>query len=341
MRFAGIGLLLSVTCLSALLYNIDLDAIEKERKKLGNRLDAPQASNDQFQGKAVHIIGAGEDKRIISENEEELVETGTSSVPFFPKTITLPSLEAGVAASSPSNSRTQEEYTLLGLGIRTVTFLSIEVYVMGLYVRTQDLSALQSRLIHLINPEASTLVPAEKEQLEKKLLDPIESTEVWEKLLNESNVKSAWRITPAKNTDFGHLRDAWITGIKRGTQEAAAALKARGTGASETEYEDESFGLAVRDFKNMFTGVGRAPKGSVVMLVRDGAGSMEVLFQEQGKTQGLDSIGVVSDKRIGRLIWMNYLAGKNVSSEPARRNVVTGCLGIAARPVGSVETMVR
>lgn len=208
---------------------------------------------------------------------------------------------------------------------------------MGMYVRTQDISAIQSRLIHLINPSASTLVPSESADLRARLLDPATSTEIWETLLREEGIRSIWRVVPSKNTDFAHLRDGWINGIKRATGEVKANIK---SGPALTEYEDETFGLAVKSFKEMFRG-GKSPKGSVLLLKREAGGSLEVLFQDPRRGPELETIGKVQDPRISRLIWMGYLAGKNVSSEPARQNVVDGYVGFAGRPLGSVETMVR
>ena len=57
------------------------------------------------------------------------------------------------------------EYQLLGLGIRTVSFLGIQVYVVGMYVATEDIAALQEGLIRKIAPTATTLVAGEKESL--------------------------------------------------------------------------------------------------------------------------------------------------------------------------------
>lgn len=206
-----------------------------------------------------------------------------------------------------------------------------------MYVRTQDISAIQSRLIHLINPNASTLVPSEKEDLKARLLDPTTSTEIWDTLLREEGIRSVWRVVPSKNTDFAHLRDGWINGIKRATNEVKAHITA---GPALTDYDSESFGSAIRDFKDIFKG-GKAPKGSVLLLKREASGALEILFQDPRKGPALESVGKVRDPRIGRLIWIAYLAGKNPSSEPARKDVVDGYVGFAGRPLGSVETMVR
>ncbi|KAK4981523.1 Altered inheritance of mitochondria protein 18 mitochondrial [Elasticomyces elasticus] len=363
MRFATIGLFVSVLATGLLLYNIDLDDLEQygEKKKdpaAGKlRLDASRAGEESFQGKPVHIVGAGEGKKITAGGhgegaEVELVETGTSSVPHFPRTIYLPSSSTTATSpstlpaaipndpSNPQNVQNQEEYTLLGLGIRTVSFLSIQVYVVGLYVRTTDIAALQTSLIRTINPIATTLVPAEQDELRKRLLDPETSQDIWGNLLKDGAVKTAWRIVPTRNTDFAHLRDGWVRGITARTQEATAAAKK--AGQSGHEFDDESFGLAVRDFKGLFGGKGSAPKGSIVLLLRDQTGAVDVLFSNgKGKSgEQVERMGRVEDERIARLVWMGYLAGKNVSSEAARKGVVDGCVGFAGRPVGSAETMV-
>lgn len=355
MRFAGMGLLLSMFGLATIIYNLDLDEMEQsEQKRRGQQLDAGEDTNKQFQGKEVEVIGAGEDKRIVARGpggEVELMETGTSSVPHFPRTIYLPTSPESVpidasgavdaaqpnSQSNPGNIENQEQYTLLGLGIRTVSFLSIQVYVVGMYVRTQDISALQEKLIHVINESASTLIPSESEELKKRLLDPQASREVWAELLKVPGLKTAWRIAPTRNTDFGHLRDGWITGINNRMREAKQLAQ-----GAETEFDAEDFGKAIGDFKGIFKG-GKAPKGSVMILSRGPMGALDVWFQAKPGASGqqtMQRLGAVSDERISRLIWMGYMAGDKVSSEPARKGVAEGCVNFAGRPIGSAESRV-
>jgi hypothetical protein len=342
------GLFLSIAATFMLLYNIDLDKLEQSaaKKRAGQQLDASSEVNEQFQGKKVHVIGAGEGKRIVAHGKGgdiELVETGTSSIPHFPRTVSLPvssvdpsTQPAAGPASGPLGA--QEEYTLIGLGIRSVSFLSIQVYVVGMYIRSSDISSLQEKLIHKVNGQASTLIPSEKEKLREVLLDPSQSREIWNDLLQVPGLKTAWRIAPTRNTDFGHLRDGWITGINNRTREARSAAK-----GAETEYDAEDFGKAIGDFKSIFTG-GKAPKGSVMILARDTTGDLDVWFQAKpdgaGPEKAVQKLGTVTDERISRLIWLGYLGGEKVSSEAARKGVVEGCVGFASRPIGSVETMV-
>jgi len=294
----------------------------------------------------------------------ELVSTGTSYVPYFPKNITLPasstSVPADPALPAPTATSKAEEYTLLGLGIRRVSFLKVQVYVVGLYVRTSSLHKLQNTLINTVNPSASALIPGEKDALRTALVDPERSNEIWTAIL-DSGIEMAIRISPTRGTDFNHLRDGLMRGIQGRTSEAEKkAAEQRRKMATETktialpkpvkdeEYTDDAFGLAMKDFKAIFGGRGSAPKGSVLLMTRDRAGKMDILYQpllkekEASKKKEAEPqmLGSVSDPRVSKLLWLLYLGGATVSSPDARQNVVDGCIGLVERPVGTVETMV-
>lgn len=308
-------------------------ASEKEKKAEWSLLpkskaDAPAKGAEEFQGKPVVVIAGGQ--KVVARDERtgkeiELVETGTSTIPHFPKTIRIP-------ASSPSGVASDDEYTLLGLGIRTVSFLSIQVYVVGFYVQTNSLAALQAKMVHHINPTASALVAGEKTDLRTALLDGTKSHEIWNMLLSEKdiNLKTAFRIVPTRNTDFGHLRDGWVRGITSRMQNAQKL--------GDQQFSDEGFGLAMKNFKELMAGKGKAPTGSVLLLTRDSDGTLGLLYQE--KSGKLEDFGKLKDERIARLIWLGYLGGKNVSSEGARNGIVHGVLDLVERPIGSVEAMV-
>ncbi|KAK5167919.1 chalcone-flavanone isomerase-domain-containing protein [Cryomyces antarcticus] len=332
--YAAVGAAVCMLIPLLIIWNTDIPLGNKLVPK--ERADASNESNELFAGRPVHVIGTKVVAQDAKSGEEvELVDTGTSTIPHFPRTIHLPRDDDAGAAAAAGNAQ-DNEYTLLGLGVRSVSFLSIQVYVVGLYVRTADIATLQSRLIRTIDPVATTLVPAEKEKLRAALLDPTQGAEIWDAILrSKPGIRTAVRIMPTRKTDFNHLRDGWVRGMTARTQEAAR----RG----ETEYESEGFGAAMRDFKTLFGAKGAAPKGSVLVLTRDADGTLGAWFQEKevAANQGqLVRLGSVRDERISRMVWMGYLAGKNVSSEGARRSVVDGCVEFVARPVGTVETMV-
>lgn len=288
----------------------------------------------------------------------EQVPTGTSSVPHFPHMIKLPkSLDESVSSLKPGEKLpisplAEEQYQLVGLGIRTVSFLSIQVYVVGLYVAKSDISELHQRLLRTaVHPpgqskgellagaeSATSLVPVEREQLKKVLLDPEHGEKAWNTILKQDGMRTVWRIVPTRNTDFLHLRDGWVRGLTARAQNAIA--KAKESGGS-SEFQDESFGSAVNDLKAVFGGGQRKSmsKGESLMLARSAHGALDALYQPDA-TKSPRWLGRVSDERVSRLVWLNYLAGKTVSSEGARQNVVDGCMKIVERPVGTVAQKV-
>ncbi|KAM3070454.1 hypothetical protein ACMFMG_010277 [Clarireedia jacksonii] len=255
--------------------------------------------------------------------DQETVPTGASTVPTFPRYLSVPSPDGG--GSSPPT-----EYQLLGLGIRTVSFLSIQVYVVGIYIAAADISQLQSHLISQIaGPGASTLVAGEKDTLRDKLYDPVEGEALWSAVLQESGARTLVRIVPTRNTDFGHLRDAWVRGLTARAQQ------------KREEYGDEAFARAVGEFKGVFER-GSVPKGRELVLMRDGKGELGVWVEDAKSGKGgRRMLGRVEDERVGRSIWLGYLAGKTVSSEEARKNVVEGVMEFVERPVGTVAAQVH
>ncbi|KAI1824139.1 chalcone-flavanone isomerase [Xylaria intraflava] len=265
---------------------------------------------------------AGSRRKTVLHDAEgrEIVPTGNSVVPTFPRTLNMTAAsEVGQGAADDIG------YTLVGLGVRTVTFIGIQVYMVGYYIATQDIAAIQSRLIKEINPIATTLVPSEKEALRQALLDPVQGEKLWNAVLQEIRPRSIFRIVPVRDTDFHHMRDGFVRAITARSQ------------VNHAEFGDEAFGTVMREFKSLFNR-GKVPKGWEMLLCRDSDGHLTVAY-DNGQT-GVSTIGRVVDERVSRLLWLNYLAGKQVASEPARKNIVEGIMEFVERPIGTVAAQV-
>ncbi|OLN96716.1 Altered inheritance of mitochondria protein 18, mitochondrial [Colletotrichum chlorophyti] len=275
---------------------------------------------------------AGSKRKVVihDENGRELVPTGNKTVPSFPRTIDVSLAQPARDPVAPIAASVQDsdgvEYTLVGLGIRTVSFLSIQVYLVGYYVATSDVAKLQHYLTKKIDPIATTLVPSERDTLRQKLLDPVEGEETWSALLQEVGCRSAFRIVPVRDTDFPHLRDGFVR-----------AITARSSTDKEA-YGDEAFGESLKEFKRLFNR-GKLQKEKELLLCRDEKGGLEVIFDD-GKSAGRQSVGKVQDERVSRLLWLNWLAGKKVASEAARNSIIDGVMEFVERPVGTVATQV-
>ena len=325
-----------------------------------NKKKAQEAAKDSASVKLDAPARFGGDSMPLVLDGVEQVPTENGAIPYFPKKIRVPrSLEANVAgqqigAEVSNESGEEEEYTLLGLGIRSVSFLSIQVYVVGLYVAKSDIPALQQLLIKQaaspvvrgVPPTegamvASSLVPGERENLKNTLLDAEKGEIIWADMLKESGIRSALRIVPTRNTDFLHLRDGWVRAITGRAQQAnahAKELAKQSPDAPPSEFADDSFGNAMGDFKALLgAGVRKnVPKGHTLLLLRDKVGGLDILY-DQGEKQPTVWMGHVADERLTRLLWINYLAGKTVASESARKNIIDGVINIVARPIGTVE----
>lgn len=267
----------------------------------------------------------------------ELVDkaaTGASAVPFFPRTIRLPHRESSASPALPAGiGDAREEYHLLGLGVRTVSFLRIQVYVVGLYIAASDLSKLQATFVRRAADVdgASALVPSEKDALRQKLLDASESEDAWDTVLREAGVRSVLRIVPTRDTDMAHLRDGWVRAIEGRAGKSERYVRA----------DDEGFGASVADFKKIFSAGGRKiKKGATMLLERDSRGVFRAWVEDKGAESGFERMGEIDDERVARLIWLGYLAGDKVASKAARESVVDGVIEAVGRPVGTIETQV-
>jgi hypothetical protein len=300
---------------------------------IAHQVELPESTSKMDSGDARPrdpLVNTGLEKKAVpgvgKEEQVETVETGTSSVPTFPRYLEFSDGNASGEVGSGTTSDGLAEYQLLGLGIRTVSFLGIQVYVVGMYVATDDIAALQEKLIRKIDPVATTLVPEEKAKLKALLTSPEDSEEAWNQVLKEANIRTIFRIVPVRNTDFQHMRDAWVRSV------AARAQK------NNEEYGDEKFGDALAEFKQVF-GKGSVPKAREMLLSRNKDGKLAIWYDD-GKL-GSRKLGEIQDERLSRAVWLNYLGGKTVSSESARRNIVEGIMEFVERPVGTVATQVH
>ncbi|KAK2923816.1 Chalcone isomerase [Fusarium oxysporum f. sp. vasinfectum] len=241
---------------------------------------------------------AGEKRKVVIHDEDgnEVVPTGNKTVKLFPRRLEVEDAGAAGDVAGPIAAAVTDkhgtEFTLVGLGTRTVTFLGIEVG-----------------------------------DLRKALQDPVEGEETWNSILKDAGCRSAFRITPVRDTDFPHMRDGLVR-----------AIQARSS--HNPEYNDETFGNAMRHFKILFQR-GLVAKKNELLLVRDAAGKLTITYTDGTRKESVKStLGTVEDERLSRLLWLNYLSGKKVASEEARKNIINGVMEFVERPVGTVATQV-
>lgn len=87
------------------------------------------------------------------------------------------------------------------------------------------------------------------------------------------------------------------------------------------------------------------PKQKTLLLVRDADGGLQCFYDASGRNDGkvggkgekqVQLLGSVEDRRLSTALWLCYLAGAKVASEPARKSVIEGLMELVERPFGTV-----
>ncbi|KAF8926596.1 Altered inheritance of mitochondria protein 18 mitochondrial [Dissophora ornata] len=181
---------------------------------------------------------------------------------------------------------------LLGLGVRKITFLKVQVYVVGLYAKVSDLDDHNSRLRAL--PEVQKFQKADQESADAAF-----------KAIIETPIELILRISPVRNTNGPHLRD----GFTRSLTAAAREQK-----LSEPENQEAMEGIM--EFKNLF------PKGKIdakqaLLFKKSPDGSMTVQLDNE-------VLGTIRNRWLIETFFFGYLQGGHPLSEKARDSIAEG-----------------
>lgn len=189
------------------------------------------------------------------------------------------------------------DFTLVSSGTRKVTFLSISVYDLGIYIASTDVPHLNARLaaLHIDTPE----------QLHAYLLDPETGSRFLESLVKEVSV--AVRITPVRNTDIAHMRDGFVRGILARMDPMTESLES---------------------FKEFFPSPRKKFNKEEVMILTSWKGKrldLSIDGHDYGayEATGLNDADVAKD-RVGVIAAFvaTYVAGKKVACEPLRTEFI-------------------
>lgn len=220
-------------------------------------------------------------------------------------------LSTPASLKSTSNQSEQPRFRLVGLGVRTVSFLRVKVYVAALYV---DEAKLQSRLSQTSNSDKTL------EQNIKEMLDDATTAII--------------RIVPVRNTDFNHLRDGFIRALQNRLKKAIKHARIPSDSPLEQQFQQ-----AIGQIKESFPR-GSVPKGSPLDLIilPTGAGKparMGLNFEYDGQIfgqvqTGAAPAGVTGDKgvdagfTVARELVLAYFADQGEISTPFKKSVQEG-----------------
>ncbi|CAO3568158.1 unnamed protein product [Mortierella alpina] len=210
--------------------------------------------------------------------------------PAQPNTVIDPDSKTAFPLTIPSEDGSPAR--LLGLGVRKITFLKVQVYVVGLYAKASDLDDHNSRFRAL--PEVQKFQRTDKA-----------SSDTAFRAMVQNPIELILRIAPVKNTNGPHLRD----GFTRSLTQAAKEQK-----LSEPDNEEAMEGIM--EFKNMFP-KGKINVGQALLFRKSPDGTMTVQLDDE-------VVGTVRNKWVIENFFLGYLQGENPMSGKARDSIAEG-----------------
>ncbi|SHO79191.1 Uncharacterized protein MSYG_3540 [Malassezia sympodialis ATCC 42132] len=203
-----------------------------------------------------------------------LAGVAASTVALYPRTAALEASHGRLVTESKSSmdlpvyiktdstmvSPDGVQLRLVGMGVRTVTFLGVYVYVAALYVEEKAIAA------------AKPAWATGGQDLEAQVRSWI-----------EEGTACAVRVMPVRSTDFSHLRD----GLLRTVQTRAKDARLPGTTYTLDEASEDSVSQNVQDLKKLFPR-SKVSRGQTLDLVVEKAqsGSYVLTLQHNGCTLG-------------------------------------------------------
>ncbi|KAF9902485.1 hypothetical protein EC991_004861 [Linnemannia zychae] len=181
---------------------------------------------------------------------------------------------------------------LLGLGVRKITFLKVQVYVVGLYAKASDLDDHNSRFRAL--PEVQKF----------QRTDSVSSDAAF-KAIVQNPIELVLRIVPVRNTNGPHLRDGF-------TRNLTQAVKKQNL----NDVENEEAMKGIIEFKNLFP-KGKVDAGQAMIFRKSPDGSMTIELDGE-------VLGTTRNTWLIESFFLGYLQGDNPISGKARDSIAQG-----------------
>ncbi|CAB4401556.1 chalcone isomerase [Rhizophagus irregularis] len=209
------------------------------------------------------------------------------ALPKSVESVTTEEPESGVHIPTYITLHDGTKARLIGLGIRTVSFLKIKVYVIGMYISEDDIDVLKNWKGY----DKEKFMSENDESMTLSILD--------------LPIVMAIRIEPVRNTNGHHLRDGFTRAITHRMQDGYMS-----------EEDAENVLKAIKELKAKFPkSVVKA--GTALILKKEKNGTL--IIEYEGK-----NMGIVNNIWLTKNIFMSYLAAKNPISEKAKRNIADG-----------------
>lgn len=187
-------------------------------------------------------------------------------------------------------------FTMLGSGVRSVTFVGFKVYGVGIYYNKSE----ESTLVRILRQSISSGSENGKDLLKQQLDNDEDSVKLLDQLI--TNHQYLIRISPVRNTDFNHLKDGFIKSIL----------------AHPLTSDQEKVNQGLDELREVFKGhKGSVPKDHLLLLTVNKKGQLSFTYENTSTKQTIE-MGTVNEPIIAKLLLIGYLGHKKPLSQPLR-----------------------
>lgn len=211
----------------------------------------------------------------------------------------------------------QNNYTLLGSGVRTLSISTYKVYGMGIYIADDDLPLVSKVLdtnylsrTFIDDPDFKNLSHREKVKL--ALNDPIKSEIIVNSLL-DAGVRFLIKMTPIIRSNLTFVREGGIVKFLKTSPEYNDPIKYPG--------DRDLIDSGINEVRKAFT-----HKGSLVvnddLIMELKKDNVLQFYYYNVKNNKFFVMGQVNEPLIGKILFRSYLSANKPLCEDARHNFV-------------------
>jgi len=180
--------------------------------------------------------------------------------------------------------------TLVGIGLRRISFLKVGVYVIGLYMSESDVKSLKN--VDSWKAYDKNAFIREETLVNELLSQPVDITV---------------RIEPIRTTNGAHLRDGFTRSLLQRMRDQSKDL---------SEDDEREILVAIKDFKSRFPHSVVKP-GSAFLFTKLRDGRLKMEFEGE-------DLGVINSKWLAVNFLMTYLTSDKPVSPAAKESFASG-----------------
>ncbi|SMN19141.1 similar to Saccharomyces cerevisiae YHR198C AIM18 Putative protein of unknown function [Maudiozyma saulgeensis] len=199
-------------------------------------------------------------------------------------------------------------YSLLGLGVRSVIVESFKVYGLGIYIADSDrklvpmiLNSFFLKKAFIDTDESKT----HKENVKAALDDPVKSVILARNLL-DGGVRMTAKFTPIKNTNLTFVREGIIKTIWN---------------HPDAEANKEILEKGIDELRKAFNKKGSFLKDDDLLMELNADGSLQITYVNC-KHGDIYKMDLVKEPAVGRFLFSQYMSGPNPLSVPCKNEIV-------------------